>query len=307
MAELTKEFEFTVDLKRQSIIKPFEIVEGDTGNVLNIAVTDDGEPASLSGVRVLAVFSSPLGVAYQDSDEGGVTISENKLTIPINAGSVSAGPVRCELQFYSGEDNLSLITSTVFGFTARRALLNENAIMSLPQYPIIVALELLNDELLRAEEDRQAAFEEMMRELSGGSRYVHIKYSKTEPQSDADITDESSAWMGIYTGEEKEAPSSYSAYTWHYIGTKDGVLARSITIPQTAWQSIALPPSVNIAVPGASGDKVIFVSADRSSYKYYTDAGVYCKSASEGYLTFACESIPAGDVTVNIVMLEMCV
>lgn len=48
---------------------------------------------------------------------------------------------------------------------------------------------------------------------SGGS-YVFIKYSEEQPASDEDMQDEPAAWMGVYTGNQAEAPIHYTDYRW---------------------------------------------------------------------------------------------
>ena len=54
---VTKIFEIAVDLKRPPSNREFELVEGDTGNVFHITLTDGGEAVDLTGCRVVAVFA----------------------------------------------------------------------------------------------------------------------------------------------------------------------------------------------------------------------------------------------------------
>ena len=85
--EVLKQFEIALDISRSISNRAFTVVEGDTGNVLHITLTDDGEPADLSGCRVLAIFSKSTGTSSQDSgaEGGGVTIGDGCV---IGAGSV---------------------------------------------------------------------------------------------------------------------------------------------------------------------------------------------------------------------------
>lgn len=83
-AELTLEKRFAVklDIKRSASNREFEVVEGDTGNVIDIALTDDGAPVDMTGYRVMAVFSKSDGTSCQDSENGTVLIEGNRATIP---------------------------------------------------------------------------------------------------------------------------------------------------------------------------------------------------------------------------------
>ena len=56
-----KKFEVPVDLKKPAAIRDFELVEGDTGNEIEVTVSDGGTPVELTGCTVLAVFSHSKG------------------------------------------------------------------------------------------------------------------------------------------------------------------------------------------------------------------------------------------------------
>ncbi len=57
---------------------------------------------------------------------------------------------------------------------------------------------------------------------NGTSYYVHIRYADQKPTSTTTLKTTASAWMGIYSGTSKTAPSSYSQYTWYCIKGTDG-------------------------------------------------------------------------------------
>lgn len=61
--------------------------------------------------------------------------------------------------------------------------------------------------------------------LAGENAYVHIKYSLTEPNENADMMDTPSAWMGVYSGTSATAPTVYTAYSWYNIKGAGGSLA----------------------------------------------------------------------------------
>ena len=68
-ATVKKTFDIALDIAASSSNRAFTVVEGDTGNVLRIALTDDGEPVDLTGCRVIAVFSKSNGTAAQCADQ----------------------------------------------------------------------------------------------------------------------------------------------------------------------------------------------------------------------------------------------
>lgn len=134
-----KEFSAVIDLKRPRAVRPFEVVEGDTGNRITLTLTDSGTPVDMTGMYVAAVFSSPHGVSVQDSEDGSVTISGSTAAIDLLPGSVSPGLIECELQLYSTAEEArdTLVTSARFSFSCRRAMLCEEAIHALPQFPYL--------------------------------------------------------------------------------------------------------------------------------------------------------------------------
>ena len=141
MAAVQKRFAVALDIKRPTANRDFEVVEGDTGNVLEIELTDDGAAVSLTGCRVLAVFSSSKGAAQQDTDGNGVALDpeqNNKLTISLYAASVAPGLVECELQVYSGQNFTVLATSAKFNFMCRRGIANGDVLQATEEWPLLV-------------------------------------------------------------------------------------------------------------------------------------------------------------------------
>ena len=151
--EILKRFSGGIDLKKPSAIRPFEVVEGDTGNVLELTVTDAGEPVDLTGADVKAVFSSALGLAVEESPDG-VSAEGSSVVLELFPGSFAPGVVECELQIYSAGERGRLVTTARFNFTCRRALLNGDSIKPAPGFPLLCALA---EEIALAEEERCAA------------------------------------------------------------------------------------------------------------------------------------------------------
>lgn len=165
---LLKSFSVNIDLKRPLAIRPFEVVEGDTGNVITLSVTDDGAAVRLANCLVTAVFSHSAGISVQDSGDGsGVTVSGNNVTIELYPTSFAPGMVECELQIYTSTENSPsgradydvLVTTAKFNFSCRRAILNGETIEATPQFPLLTEtvanIEAAEAERAAAETERQ--------------------------------------------------------------------------------------------------------------------------------------------------------
>lgn len=57
---------------------------------------------------------------------------------------------------------------------------------------------------------------------TGPAWYVWIRYAGQQPTSDADIGTEPDNWMGVYSGTQSTAPTSYTAYQWFEIKGETG-------------------------------------------------------------------------------------
>ena len=154
---VTKIFEIAVDLKRPPSNREFELVEGDTGNVFHITLTDGGEAVDLTGCRVVAVFAKTGGTTMQDSgvEGNGVTVVGNNITVELRKESYGVGTTECELQVYSGELQDTLVTTARFNFSARKAFFNEDTAQSTNEYPILV--QLITDANEAAQKATEAA------------------------------------------------------------------------------------------------------------------------------------------------------
>lgn len=142
MSKTTKIFEIQLDTKRPLSNEKIELVAGDTGNVFEISLVDDGEPVDLSNCRVVAVFAHTGGTSLQDSDTvgNGVSVSQNKITIELRQASYRIGTTECEIQVYSGETRDVLITSARFNFRSREPFFSSETVQSTNEYPVLVQL-----------------------------------------------------------------------------------------------------------------------------------------------------------------------
>lgn len=58
-----------------------------------------------------------------------------------------------------------------------------------------------------------------------------------------------------------------------------------------------------VSVSGITSDGVVIVSPVPADQSAYVSAGILCTEQAEGTLTFTCDTVPSGDVDVNVVML----
>lgn len=140
-----KYFDVALDIAASIGNRAFTVVEGDTGNLLRISLTDGGEPVNLTGCRVIAVFSKSNGTAAQDSahPEGGILLRgalNNQVHIHLHPASFAPGMVECELQIYSDGTLTTLITTAKFNFNCRGAMLSEETLEAGPALPMLRAL-----------------------------------------------------------------------------------------------------------------------------------------------------------------------
>ncbi len=136
-----KYYDLDLDLVSKTAPAKFTVVEGDTGNVLNITLTNAGAAVNLDGLVVQAVFSSPLGVRLQNGDSGVsvTTAASGEIAIALRPASYSAGIVSSEIQLYGDANLETLVTSARFCFRCKPALCGEQTIYSDAGMPPLVA------------------------------------------------------------------------------------------------------------------------------------------------------------------------
>lgn len=156
-----KNFDIALDIAASIGNRAFTVVEGDTGNLLRISLTDGGEAVDLTGCRVIAVFSKSNGTAAQDSalEEGGILLRgalNNEVHISLYPASFAPGMVECELQIYSDASLATLVTTAKFNFNCRPAMLSGEALSAAPELPMLRSL-MEQVETLRQEAQSAAA------------------------------------------------------------------------------------------------------------------------------------------------------
>ena len=73
----------------------------------------------------------------------------------------------------------------------------------------------------------------------------------------------------------------------------------TITLTSADWSS----NTQTVSVTGVTSTGIIFVSPDPTDQSAYTSAGILCTAQAAGTLTFTCDTVPSGDLSVNVVML----
>lgn len=171
MSVVQKRFTVALDIKEPLPNLDIEVVEGDNGNVLEVALTDDGAAVDLTGCKVVAVFAKPNGTTAQQDNEGnGIVMGDepNAFTINLYNTSFSPGNVNSEIQVFSGEGFETLITTALFNFTCRRGIANADTIVSTDEWPLLTGMlrrvedvyeheavrKVAETERVEAEEDR---------------------------------------------------------------------------------------------------------------------------------------------------------
>ena len=135
----TKDYFITLDMMRTLPFRPFEVVEGDTGNILHVTLLNNGDPMTLDGCSIQIAFASSSGFAMQDETSGIVkTATQGSFDVTLLPTAYGAGNVSADVQIYSGTNGGTLVTSTRFDFRCRKSLISGEIIRANAAYPPLV-------------------------------------------------------------------------------------------------------------------------------------------------------------------------
>lgn len=135
----TKDYSITLDMMRTLPFRPFEVVEGDTGNVLHVTLLNNGDSMELGDCKIQVAFASSSGFSIQDETSGiEKTALSGAFDIALLPTAYGAGNVSADVQIYSGDDDKTLITSTRFDFRCRKSLISGDIIRANAAYPPLV-------------------------------------------------------------------------------------------------------------------------------------------------------------------------
>ena len=77
-------------------------------------------------------------------------------------------------------------------------------------------------------------------------------------------------------------------------------ITRTATLSSGSWNASTMQQSVSVT--GVTASNLVEVSPAPASYEVAAAAGLYCLSQASNSLTFKCKSIPATNVTINVVI-----
>lgn len=77
------------------------------------------------------------------------------------------------------------------------------------------------------------------------------------------------------------------------------IQSTTATLASASWSNDA--QTVNVT--GVTASNTVIISPSPSSMSDYTDAGIYCSAQGSGTLTFICNAVPSGNITVNVVIV----
>ncbi len=211
----TKDYSITLDMMRTLPFRPFEVVEGDTGNILHVTLLNNGDSMDLTGCAIQIAFASSSGFAMQDETSGIVKTAETgTFDIALLPTAYGAGNVSADVQVYSGEQSETLVTSTRFDFRCRKSLISGEIIRANAAYPpLIEAARVANEAAAAA----LAAAERIDTDI--GELNVQADWSETDPAQDAFIRNK--PFIPSAYGDVGAAPSSHAAQ--HQQGGSDPV------------------------------------------------------------------------------------
>lgn len=168
---VSKTYEFTLDLKRQSSIDLPNVIAGDVGNIFKISVTEDGVAVSLTDTRIRLLITSASGTGSQDTAVEGsdIAVSGNLITVEVHADMIENGLNVGRLEIYS-DDGESLVTTAPFNFTATCSA-SEKA----KEYPSLIQAEQRFAVLVQA-------LEQYVTQLDPEKYVRYDEQSKTGPE-----------------------------------------------------------------------------------------------------------------------------
>lgn len=179
----TKDYFITLDMMRTLPFRPFEVVEGDTGNILHVTLLNNGDAMNLSGCAIQIAFASSSGFAMQDETSGIVKTSETgTFDVALLPTAYGAGNVSADVQIYSGAHKETLVTSTRFDFRCRKSLISGDIIRANSAYPPLVEAARVANEAADAALAAAARIDTNLGELN-----VQADWNETDDTQDAFI------------------------------------------------------------------------------------------------------------------------
>ena len=257
-----REIAITLDTTASVGFHPFEVVDGDTGNVLNVTLTNGGEPILLNECTLCIVYSSSIGFAMQDQTSG-ITLGETagNFSVLLNPENYGPGNVSADIQVYSGPNRRVLITSKTFDFRCRSTLVSEAIIRANQAYPPLIAAAR---EAVEAAEAARLAAGDL--NLARGEMNVQADWASVDTASDAYIlhkpyipAEPEDVGAAAAVHGARHASAGADPVTPAAIGAARTSTTRTATLYASAWTGTEAPYTYALAVAGVTATDAVEV------------------------------------------------
>lgn len=135
--------------------------------------------------------------------------------------------------------------------------------------------------------------------------YIFYCYLKTSNQGTLSLTIDPSAIVAYGTMQEyvTDEFNKHNSDENAHIDIRETIKKYAckviVTLSVLSWEDC----HQRVAVEGLTAEDIVFVSPAPTSISVYSEAGIYAAEQGAGSLTFACETVPDSDLTVNVVIL----
>ena len=301
----TKDFTITLDMIRTLPFRPFEVVEGDTGNLLHVTLLNNGDPMDLGGCKINIAFASSSGFAMQDETSGiSKTESAGSFDVTLLPTAYGAGNVSADVQIYSGENDATLVTSARFDFRCRKSLISGDIIRANTAYPqLIEAARVANEAAAFA----LAAAERIDTDI--GELNVQADWNEQDTTQDAFVRNKP-----VIPVVEGNVGAPLTHATRHYTGGSDAIVPQNIlaakksrlettTLLAANWAE----QSYTLAVSGISPDSAVEVlpalSLTEEELEALQAANLQDGGQTEGSMTLiAFGDVPVIDLPIRVIV-----
>lgn len=265
----TKDYSVTLDMIRTLPFRPFEVVEGDTGNILHVTLLNNGDAMDLSACAIQIAYASSSGFAMQDETSGIVkTPAVGTFDVTLLPSAYGAGNVCADVQIYSGEQNETLVTSTRFDFRCRKSLISGDIIRANLAYPpLIEAARVANEAATYA----RAQAERIGNDI--GEMNVQADWAETDAEQDSFIRNKPQ--IPATPGAVGAAPASHASQ--HQQGGSDPVTP----IPHAARHAQGGADVITPAAIGAARLVGGAIDAEQCGVTIHQQTGSYTAALSD--------------------------
>ena len=301
----TKDYSITLDMMRTLPFRPFEVVEGDTGNILHVTLLNNGDAMNLSGCAIQIAFASSSGFAMQDETSGIAKASgAGRFDVTLMPTAYGAGNVSADVQIYSGAHDETLVTSARFDFRCRKSLISGDIIRANAAYPpLIEAARVANEAAAAA----LAAAERIDTDI--GELNVQADWNEQDNTQDAYIRNK--PVIPVVAGNVG-APLTHA--TRHYAGGADVIAPQNILAAKRSHLETATLLAANwagqsytLAVSGVTSASAVEVlpalSTTEEQLEALQAANLQDGGQAEGSITLtAFGDVPVIDLPIRVIV-----